>query len=288
MKNNEMKEIEFYFFLKLLNRIISLLVFMKYIPLFLAISLGIAHGKSNSSGPDSPVLYGEIIEVSDDLKTVTILQSGSDKREITITKKTKLSFVGMGKNSQELKVGYWGKAKVKNGEAGSLKLTQPVGQLKPLGPERISMDEKSIFTAVDVNRDSGVDYVEMSRSIYHSPKHGPDKFEKYDVDTNGLLDEDEFPVLLDQLTWWKFSRKSGDGWFMQADANGDGKLDEKEFGQTFDTGNHTENRFKRADADKSGLLDKSEVSEFYQSLISGGEDEEGEDFKRKKKKRKKK
>ena len=44
------------------------------------------------------------------------------------------------------------------------------------------MDEKSIFTTVDENRDSGVDYVEMSRTIYHSPKHGPDKFEKFDVD----------------------------------------------------------------------------------------------------------
>jgi Ca2+-binding EF-hand superfamily protein len=183
-------------------------------------------------------------------------------------------------------VGYWGKAKVKKGEAGSLKLTQPVGKLNPLGPERISMDEKSIFTAVDENRDSGIDYVEMSRSIYHSPKHGPDKFEKFDVDANGLLDQKEFPVLLDQLTWWKFSRKSADDWFAQADTNGDGKLDQKEFGQTFDTGNHTENRFKRADGDKSGSLDKSEVSEFYQSLISGGEEDEEDDSKRKKKKRK--
>ena len=281
------KKSNFIFYLKLLTRITSLLVFMKYIPLFLAISLGITHGKSNSSGPDSPVLYGEIVAVSDDRKIVAILQSGLDERDITITKKTKLSFVGMGKKSQELKVGYWGKAKVKNGEAGSLKLTQPVGQLNPLGPERISMDEKSIFTAVDENLDSGIDYVEMSRAIYHSPKHGPDKFEKFDVDANGLLDDEEFPVLLDQLTWWKFSRKSGDDWFTQADTNGDGKLDENEFGQTFNTGNHTENRFKRADGDKSGFLDKSEVSEFYQSLISGGEEDEKGDSKRKKKKRKK-
>ena len=258
-----------------------------YLLIFFIAATGASHCKSNSSGPDSPVLYGEIIAVSDDRKTVTILQSGSDKREITITKKTKLSFVGMGKKSQELKVGYWGKAKVKNGEASSLKLTQPVGQLKPLGPERISMDEKSIFTTVDVNRDSGIDYVEMSRSIYHSPKHGPDKFEKYDMDANGLLDDEEFPVLLDQLTWWKFSRKSGNDWFMQADTNGDGKLNENEFGQTFDTGNHTENRFKRADGNKSGFLDKPEVSGFYQSLISGGEEDEDDDSKRKKKKRKK-
>ena len=74
-------------YLKLLTRITSLLVFMKHIPLFLAITLGLAHGKSNSSGPDSPVLYGEIIAVSDDRKTVTILQAGSDERDITITKR---------------------------------------------------------------------------------------------------------------------------------------------------------------------------------------------------------
>ena len=175
----------------------------------------------------------------------------------------------------------------KKGEAGSLKLTQPVGQLNPRGPERISIDEKSIFTAVDENRDSGIDYVEMIRVIYHSPKHGPDKFEKYDVDSNGLLDEREFPVLLDQLTWWKFSRKSAGDWFAQADTNSDGKLDENEFVQTFDTGNYTENRFKRADGDKSGFLDKSEVSEFYQSLISGGEEDKEGDSKRNKKKTKK-
>jgi len=107
------------------------------------------------------------------------------------------------------------------------------------------------------------------------------------VDANGLLDEEEFPVLLDQLTWWKFSRKSADNWFAQADTNRDGKLDEKEFGQTFDTGNHTENRFKRTDGDKSGFLDKPEVSKFYQSLITGGEEAEEGDSKRKKKKRKK-
>ena len=261
--------------------------YMKYLLIFFITATGASHGKSNSRGPDSPVLFGEITAVGDGGKTVTILQAGSQAREISITNKTTLSFVGMAKENQELKVGYWGKAKVKNGEAGSLKLTLPVGALKPLSKERISMDENAIFAAVDQNRDSGIDYVEMSRAIYHSPKHGPDKFEKCDVDANGLLDQKEFPILLDQLTWWKFSRKSADNWFTQADTNGDGKLDEKEFGQTFDTGNHTANRFKRADGDTSGFLDKPEVSGFYQSLISGGEEAEEDDSKRKKKKRKK-
>ena len=89
-----------------------------YLLIFFIAASGASHCKSNSSGPDSPVLYGEIIAVSDDRKTVTILQSGSDNREITITKKTKLSFVGMGKKSKDLKVGYWGKAKVKKWRGG--------------------------------------------------------------------------------------------------------------------------------------------------------------------------
>ena len=263
------------------------MTYIKYLLIFFITAAGGAQGKSNSRGPDSPVLFGEITAVGDGGKTVTILQAESQAREISITKKTTLSFVGMAKENRELKVGYWGKAKVKNGEAGSLKLTLPVGALKPLSKERTSMDENAIFAAVDENRDSGIDYVEMSRALYHSPKHGPDKFEKSDKDSNGLLDHAEFSKLLAQVTWWKFSRKSAEDWFAQADTNGDGKLDEKEFGLTFDTGNHTANRFKRADGDTSGILDKLEVSEFYQSLISGGEEGEEDDSKRKKKKRKK-
>jgi len=257
--------------------------YMKYLLILFITATGAAHGKSNSRGPDSPVLFGEITAVGDGGKTVTILQAGSQARKISITNKTTLSFVGMAKENQELKVGYWGKAKVKNGEAGSLKLTLPVGALKPLSKERTSMDENAIFAAVDQNRDSGIDYVEMSRAIYHSPKHGPDKFEKCDVDANGLLDQKEFPVLLDQLTWWKFSRKSVDDWFTQADSNGDGKLDENEFGQTFDGGNHTQNRFKRADSDKSGFLDKVEVADYYKGLIIGREEVEVEKKERRKK-----
>ena len=257
--------------------------YMKYLLILFITATGAAHGKSNSRGPDSPVLFGEITAVGDGGKTVTILQAGSQARKISITNKTTLSFVGMAKENRELKVGYWGKAKVKNGEAGSLKLTLPVGALKPLSKERTSMDENAIFAAVDQNLDSGIDYVEMSRAIYHSPKHGPDKFEKCDVDANGLLDQKEFPVLLDQLTWWKFSRKSVDDWFTQADSNGDGKLDENEFGQTFDGGNHTQNRFKRADSDKSGFLDKVEVADYYKGLMIGREEVEVEKKERRKK-----
>ena len=89
-----------------------------------------------------------------------------------------------------------------------------------------------------------------------------------------MLDAEEFPRLLAELAWWKFSRKSAADWFEQGDANGDGKIDVKEFGPTFDAGNHTKNRFKRADGDKSGLLDKAEVADYVQSLISGGEEDE--------------
>ena len=85
---------------------------MKYVPLFSPLVLAL-HTESPIAVDWQPGIGGEIIAVSDDRKTVTILQSGSNKREITITKKTKLSFVGMGKKSQELKVGTGEKRKSK-------------------------------------------------------------------------------------------------------------------------------------------------------------------------------
>ena len=73
------------------------------------------------------------------------------------------------------------------------------------------------------------------------------------MDANGLLDEKEFPITSRSAYLVEVLPQKCGCKFAQADTNRDGKLDEKEFGQTFDTGNHTENRFKRTDGDKSGF-----------------------------------
>ncbi|MEM9282400.1 MAG: EF-hand domain-containing protein [Verrucomicrobiota bacterium] len=228
---------------------------------------GLTLAQSNSSGPNSPIVVGTIIAIGEDDESVTILQGGEHERVISISEGTQVAFVGMPKKDREFTVGFGAKASLKGGKTKYLKVTLPLEKVSPLGPERVTMDEASIFDASDANEDDGVDYVEMSRFIYHSPKHGPDKFQNLDLDEDGLLDRDEFPKLLAGVGWWKFSRKSAAEWFAVGDSNQDGSIDMEEFGPTFDGGSHTASRFKRADRNKDGKLDENETATYVKSLL---------------------
>ncbi|MEM8955851.1 MAG: hypothetical protein AAGD22_16975 [Verrucomicrobiota bacterium] len=247
---------------------------MRLTLLFLLACLSAANAESNSKGPNSPIVVGKVIAVGDDEESVTILQEGGYQRVIPIPEGTKVAFVGMPKKARELTVGYGAKASLKGNNTKYLKLTLPLEESAPLGPERTSMDEETIFSAADANGDRGIDYVEMSRSIYHSPKHGPDRFQGHDEDADGLLDENEFSNLLANVTWWKFSRQSPAEWFAQGDADGNGSLNQDEFGKTFDGGSHTATRFKRADSDKNGSLNETETAAYVARLINAEGDEE--------------
>ncbi|MEO0447369.1 MAG: EF-hand domain-containing protein [Verrucomicrobiota bacterium] len=240
--------------------------------LFVVLSLitiqGLAFAQSNSSGPNSPIVVGKIIAVGDDEESVTILQSGSYERVIPISEKTQVAFVGMPKKAREFTIGYGAKASLKGGKTKYLMMTLPLEEVESLGTDRTAMTEESIFAASDANNDKGVDYVEMSKYVYHSPKHGPDKFQNLDADGDGVLDDEEFPKLLAGVGWWKFSRKTAAEWFAEGDANKDGGIDVGEFGPTFDGGSHTATRFKRADKNKDGMLDEAETAAYVATLIS--------------------
>ncbi|MEM1442840.1 MAG: EF-hand domain-containing protein [Verrucomicrobiota bacterium] len=242
-------------------------------PLFISLSLlvlsGLASAQSNSSGPNSPIVVGSIVAIGEDEETVTILQEGVHERVISISEGTNVAFIGMPKKNREFTIGYGAKANLKGGQTKYLKVTLPLEEPSSLGPDRTAMDEESVFAASDENDDDGIDYVEMSRFVYHSPKHGPDKFQNLDRDGDGLLDREEFPELLEGVAWWKFSRKSAAEWFLEGDANQDGGIDEEEFGPTFDGGSHTASRFKRADRNKDGKLDEEETALYVDSLMKG-------------------
>ncbi|MEM7602779.1 MAG: EF-hand domain-containing protein [Verrucomicrobiota bacterium] len=228
---------------------------------------GLTLAQSNSSGPNSPIVVGTIIAIGEDDESVTILQGGEFERVISISEGTNVSFIGMPKKDREFTLGYGAKASLKGGKTKYLKVTLPLEETTSLGPDRTSMSEESVFAASDANRDDGIDYVEMSRFIYHSPKHGADKFQNLDADADGLLDEDEFSRLLEGVAWWKFSRKNATEWFSEGDANQDGGIDMEEFGPTFDGGSHTASRFKRADRNKDGKLDEAETALYVRSLV---------------------
>jgi hypothetical protein len=226
-----------------------------------------AKGKSNSKGSDSPLIIGPVIRVSANGDSVTILHGGEFERKLNLSKDTEIVFVGMPTASRSLKVGYGAKASIKNGSVRSLKLALPVKDPASLGPDRTKLSIAQVLAKADGNEDGGLDYVEMSRWIYHSPKHGPDTFLKTDKNKDGLVGPKELPKLLARVSWWKYSRKSSDEWFDQADENKNGSLDLKEFTSIAAGKNHAEKVFKRTDKNKDKALDPKEVAKYVDQLI---------------------
>ena len=138
-----------------------------------------------------------------------------------------------------------------------------------LGEKRLAMTVRELFRSVDRDTSNSVSYVEFSRHIFHSPKHGPDSFRKADGNSNGVLDSSEFTEALSKVSWWKLSRRTPGEWFRQADHNEDEKLDLEEFAMICTSGNHIENIFKRSDADDDGSLTQQETSAYIRSVTHG-------------------
>lgn len=222
--------------------------------------------QSNSKGPNSPIVVGKVTAVSADESTLSV-KTSDHERTLKVVGATKTTYVGLpDKKDHKFVIGYDVKASVnKDGTAKSIKLTKPVGKPVSLGPSRVGMSPAELFKAADKDRDKRLSYAEYSISIYHSPKHGPDKFHKADKNRNGLLDMSEFEPTLAGVSWWVLSRKSPDQWFQGTDTDSNGKLSIDEF-RILASSNHYENHFKRADLDQSDSLDLKEVTLFVRGV----------------------
>ena len=241
---------------------------MKTTLLLFLISFGIANAASNSKGPDSAIAVGKITAIAPGGKSITILQGGELKREIAISESTKITYVGMVKSARKLNIGYGVKAKVTDGTAKSINLTQPTKSSESLGDKRHEMTVREILTKSDDNKDGSLDYVESSRWIYHSDKHGADKFAKMDKNNSGGLDEKELGKLLAEVSWWKYSRKPAAAWFKAADKNNDNSLDLKEFTTIASGKNHAENGFKKVDKNKNKKISEKEATTYIAGILS--------------------
>ena len=227
--------------------------------------------ESNSKGPNSPVVVGTLKSSTD--SGFQVLQEGDQLRDLKLTEKSNIHYVGIPTGADHIPtVGYGVAAKVeKDGSIKDILFTQPVGKTTPFDNERLTMSAEMLFAKADADHNGGVDYVEFARTIYHSPKHGPDGFRKADKNSDSVLDKAEFVEALSKVSWWKLSRKTPDVWFSQADKNGDGMLDIKEFAGISTSGNHIENIFKRTDRDESGSLNQSETAVYIRSVTHGKE-----------------
>ncbi len=230
-----------------------------------------AYAQSNSKGENSSVVVGVLKEVNAVGKELTVLQAGELLRELHADSKSKVYFVGIvNEAARKATTGYGVKASCdKDGRIKTISFTPPIPEPEPLGEKRLSMTPAELFQQVDADKDGRVGYGEFSRSVYHSPKHGPDHFRKADNDRDGVLSSDEFRKALDTVSWWTISRKAPEAWFQEADADGDEKLSVKEFAHICASGNHIDNVFKRADRDDSGDLSARETTAYIHSVTHG-------------------
>jgi len=230
-----------------------------------------ALAQSNSKGANSSVVVGILKEVSADGSELMVLQSGELLRELHTDSKSKIYFVGItDKAARKATVGYGVKASCdKDGRIKTMSFTPPISKARPLGEERLSMTLAKLFTIVDADSNDRVGYDEFSRSVYYSPKHGPDHFRKADGDNDGSLNSDEFGRALEKVSWWVVSRKSPEQWFQEADVNGDKQLSMKEFAHICTSNNHIENLCQRADRDSNGDLTPPDTAAYIRNSTHG-------------------
>lgn len=238
---------------------------------FLVLSANV-EAKPNSKGPDSPIVVGTLTSVDSSKKKFDVQQSGENLRKLYANSKSKIYFVGFPvKGDQKPRTGLGVKASCgKDGLIKTITFTPPVGDPSTLGEKRLTLTEQELFDAVDQDASKSVSYIEFSKLIYHSPKHGPDSFRKADKDSDGVLNTAEFSKALSGVSWWKLSRKTSDDWFIQADKNKDDMLGIEEFALVCTSGSHIENIFKRVDEDTSGSLTQRETEAYIRSVTHEG------------------
>ena len=212
------------------------------------------------------ILSGVVESVNGNTITVNHRRNS---RDFTLNDQATIHFVSFLKAKKEIKPGFVIRAGVdSNGRCNQLWVTLPIPDenLKP-SAKMLTMTPAELHQMADSNGDGELSYVEYATAIYRSPKHGPVGFMKSDKDKSGTLNLKEFSAKLDDIKWWKLSRKTPAEWHAEADANADGVLSKSEFVTFLGSTAHLDTFFKRADTDHSGDLSVADLASFIDSIL---------------------
>ena len=238
-----------------------------------AMFTAIAQAQNNRKEQANRVVVGTVKSIDSAGTKFDVLQSGENLQRLYINSKSKVYFVGFPQiGDQKPRIGLGVKATCDNdGQVSKIIFTPHVGKPAILGETRVSMTIPELYKKIDEDKSNSISYVEFSKYIYHSPKHGPDSFRKADKNSDGILNSVEFALALSKVSWWRLSRMTPNEWFLYADKNRDEMIDNKEFASICTSGNHIENIFKRTDKDRSGSLNQSETTAYIRSITHNAE-----------------
>ena len=222
--------------------------------------------ENKSKGAKSPLVIGIIEEAHDD--HIVVITRDKYKRTLTFEEKSAVTYVGFDKQKKEINARFAVRAEVNEEIIQSILVTPPVTEdkVEPT-PEMVKMTPAELLKTADLDRSGEVSYVEMSKTLFSSLKHGPVAFHKSDQDHSGSISLKELPSLLAKVKWWKMSRKTPEEWFESSDQDKNGVLSQEELVILLGSEAHIEVFFKRADKNTSGDLDPAEVSHFINELI---------------------
>ncbi|MEM9026312.1 MAG: hypothetical protein AAGB06_05200 [Verrucomicrobiota bacterium] len=227
-------------------------------------------GQGNSGGPTSPVIPGSVYEVISENEIIVLHES--NHRRVKISDKTRVSYnffqgLGMGRVTKP-QPGF--AVKVKGKHIDGIDHARSVQYFPALPSEmeeiknKTQLSESALFAAADLDSNGSVDFLEYSKTILHSLKHGVDYFGGVDEDQSGTLELSEFHKILERTTWWTLSRKTPEVWLGEADKNGDSVIDAKEF-KFF---SKKDAQFKRTDSDTSGDVNLQELKKYLTRMTS--------------------
>jgi Ca2+-binding EF-hand superfamily protein len=222
--------------------------------------------ENGSKGANSPMVVGVIESVSEG--QVVVATRDKFKRELTLNPKSKIIYVGFDEEEKEMKAKQGVRAQVKNEVISSIYVAPDIGVDEPVPTaEMVKMNPSELFKYTDKDENGKVSYVEYSKTVHYSLKHGPVGFSKSDRDKSGSLNEKEFSAFLTKTKWWNLSRKTPEEWLKSSDKDKNGVLSDKELAILLGSEAHLDVFFKRADSNSSGDLDQKEVASLLHGFI---------------------
>ena len=212
------------------------------------------------------ILHGVVESVDGNNITVNYRRKS---RSFRLNDQATINYVGFLKAKKEIKPGFVIRAGVDSkGHCNQLWVTLPIPSenLKP-SEKMLAMTPGELYQMADSDSDGELSYVEYATAIYRSPKHGPVGFMKSDKDKSGTLSPKEFATKLEDIKWWRISRKTPAEWHAEYDTDSDGALNKQEFITFLGSTAHIDTFLKRADKDRSGDISVGELSSFIDSIL---------------------
>lgn len=243
--------------------------------LLCSLSLQVITAEAKDTDKDDKDLgIGTVASIEKDRITMHRSEGKGEDRTLRLTKDSKVQYVGFKGLGQSVKApqpGYGIKARVAHDGTtiNSAVLSPPVPHIIQIpGKEKLTPEE--LFKAADQNKNGRVDYVEYATWIFQSSKHLPDRWQKLDKNNDDVLDLAEFTESLDELEWWRTTRKTAEDWVREADKDKSGELNMEETKSvTGSAHGKFDKLFSKLDKDKSGGVSAAELQPFLDSALRG-------------------